>query len=70
LVAYLQKLKSAHSEYVVKFNEIINDNESSQLLVVQEAALYGTLDNALKKCKRLDDDDCLTISKILLNGHI
>ena len=38
--------------------------------MIQEAAPYGTLANALSKAKRLEDDDALTIAKQILNGHI
>lgn len=63
-------MKSAASDYIVKFYEIINEPESSQLLVIQEPAPYGTLASALTKSKRLEDEDALSISKQLLNGHI
>lgn len=39
-------------------------------MVIQEAAPYGTLANAISKTKRLEDDDALTIAKQILNGHI
>lgn len=35
LLVYLQKLKSAASDYVVKIYEVINEPETNQLLVVQ-----------------------------------
>ena len=40
------------------------------MVIIQEKCQYGTLKKALAKCKRLDDDDSIFISKMLLNGHI
>lgn len=40
------------------------------MVIVQEKCEYGTLRKALVKCSRLDDDDSVFISKMLLNGHI
>ena len=40
------------------------------MVIIQEKCQYGTLKKALGKCKRLDDDDSIFISKMLLNGHI
>ena len=70
LAQYLQKMKAAASEIIVKLYEIINEPETNQLLVIQEPAPYGTLANALSRTKRLEDEDALNISKQLLNGHI
>jgi len=53
LYSYLQKLKAAASEFVVKLYEIVHEPESGQLLVIQEAVPYGTLAAALSKPKRL-----------------
>ena len=63
-------MKSNVSDYTIKINELIHNNEKSELLIVQEAVSYGTLKNAFKKCNRLDDDDSITVSKHLLQGHI
>ena len=70
LYSYLQKLKSAASEYVVKIFEIVHEPEVNQLLVVQEPVPYGTLAAAISKPRRLEDEDALTVTKQLLNGHI
>lgn len=70
LATYFQRMKSSASDYIIKFYEIINEPETSQLLVIQEHVPYGTLANALSKTKRLEDDDALNITKQLLNGHI
>lgn len=40
------------------------------MVIVQENCQYGTLKKALTKCKRLEDEDSVAISKMLLNGHI
>ena len=52
VASYLQKLKSAASEYVIKIYELLNEPESNQLLVVHEAVPYGTVASALSKPKR------------------
>lgn len=70
LYSYLQKLKSAASEYVIKIFEIVHEPEINQLLVVQEPVPYGTLAAAISKPRRLEDEDALTVTKQLLNGHI
>lgn len=31
---------------------------------------YGNLSNALSKCKRLEDSDAITITKMILNGYV
>ena len=53
LYSYIQKLKQAASEYVVKIFEVIHEPETNQLLVVQEAVPYGNLADALAKPRRL-----------------
>ena len=70
LYSYLQKLKQAGSEYVVKIYEVIHEPETSQLLVIQEAVPYGNLADAIARPRRLEDEDALTLTKQFLNGHI
>lgn len=39
-------------------------------MAVFEDAPYGTLANALIKCRRLEDSDALFVAKSIINGHI
>jgi hypothetical protein len=54
----------------VKIYEISYEVSQRKLILVQESTPYGTLKNALNKCKRLDDDDSVFLAKMMLNGHI
>lgn len=67
---YLRKIKDTHSEHVIKIIEVGYEPTEAKLVLVQEFTPYGTLRKALSKCKRLDDDDSVYLSKMILNGHI
>ena len=56
------------SENVIRIFEIAN--ESNKLVLVTQNVAYGNLSNALSKCKRLEDSDAISISKMILNGYV
>lgn len=63
-------MKETHSEFVIKIIEFAYEVGERRMVIVQEHVPYGTLKKALAKCRRLDDDDSVYISKMILNGHI
>ena len=68
LPKYLKKLKDCKSDNVIKVFEMVSD--SGTLVLVTERVGYGNLGQALTKCERLDDNDSIFISKMILSGHI
>lgn len=58
------------SDYVIRIYEYGYEPSEKRMVIVQEKCEYGTLKKALTKCKRLDDDDSIFMSKLILNGHI
>ena len=55
---------------MVKIIEFAYEVSESRMVIIQEFVGYGTLKNALAKCKRFDDDDSVFVAKMILNGHI
>ena len=70
LEEYLKKIKEVHSDHVIKILEFAYEYSESRMVIVQEFVDYGTLKRALAKCKRLNDDDSVFLTKMILNGHI
>ena len=68
LPKYLKKLKECKSEFVIKVYE--STSEYGAMIFITERVSYGSLQNALAKCERLDDNDAIYVAKTILNGHI
>lgn len=68
LLRYLQKLRETKSDYIIKAIDFIGNKDRA--VFITEDAPYGTLGNAMSRCRRLEDNDALFVAKSMLNGHI